>query len=424
MELYVVKRGDSLYQIARRFSVPMDDIVTANQLQNPEALSVGQALLIPAQAASHTVQRGESLYRIAERYGVPLQRLIAANPQITNPDRIYPGQILRIPSGGEEYGEILVNGYMTAASDGTLLATLPYLSFLSPFSYRLDREGNLTRDESVNEALSRDARVGNLLTVTNLKPEGGFSSDIAHAVLGSEEIQAHVFSQLEELLEKGDWYGVGLDLEYVYPFDRDNYNRFLEALTARMHRLGKIVVTALAPKISDSQQGLLYTAHDYAFHGKTADFVVLMTYEWGYTYGPAMAVSPINRVRQVLDYAVSVMPAGKILLGVPNYGYDWTLPFTQGSAARALTNVQATTLAGQAWAEIRYDSVSQAPFFRYNDSAGRLHEVWFEDARSLRAKFRLVPEYGLGGLSFWNLNNLYRTIFLLLDDLFTVEKVE
>ena len=136
-----------------------------------------------------------------------------------------------------------------------------------------------------------------------------------------------------------------------------------------------------------------------------------------------MAVSPINMVRRVLDYAVKVIPAGKILMGVPNYGYNWTLPFVQGTAARPLTNIGAVTLAGQVGAAIQFDQTAQSPFFHYYDSAGRQHEVWFEDARSLQAKYRLVKEYGLAGVSFWNLNNLFRTNFLVLESMYSVEKV-
>ena len=146
-------------------------------------------------------------------------------------------------------------------------------------------------------------------------------------------------------------------------------------------------------------------------------------YEWGYTYGPAMAVAPVNKVRQVLDYAAQVMPAEKILMGVPNYGYDWTLPFVQGTAARSLSNIDAVTLAGQVRTSIQYDQAAQSPFFRYYDGDGRQHEVWFEDARSLRAKYALVDEYGLAGVSFWNLNKLFRTNFIVLESMFSVEKV-
>ncbi len=423
MEIYVVKSGDTLYGIARRYAVSVDDLVFANQLQNPEILSVGQALVIPQAERVYTVARGDTLSAIARRYDVALRLLLAANPQISKPDRIFPGQQIRIPMSGTPMGQILVNGYITDAGDATLEETLPYLSFLSPFSYRSDMQGKLTPTFQVNLGLSGDARTANLLTLTNLRERGGFSSDIAHAILTDQTTQDTFLSNVEQILARGGYYGIGLDFEYVYPFDRESYNQFLRRVTDRMHELGYLVITALAPKISDRQQGLLYSAHDYAFHGRTADLVVLMTYEWGYTYGPAQAVAPLNRVRQVLDYAVSMIPSGKILMGVPNYGYNWTLPFAQGSAARPLTNVGAVTLAGQVRAAIQFDDAAQSPFFRYYDAEGRQHEVWFEDARSLRAKYLLADEYDLGGVSFWNLNNLFRTNFLVLESLYSVEKL-
>ena len=148
-----------------------------------------------------------------------------------------------------------------------------------------------------------------------------------------------------------------------------------------------------------------------------------MTYEWGYTYGPPMAVAPLNMVRRVLDYAVDVMPSEKILMGVPNYGYDWTLPYVSGTAASPLTNVRAVTLAGQMKAAIEFDQAAQSPYFQYTDSAGARHEVWFEDARSIRAKLALAEEYDLGGISFWNLNSLWRTSFIAIDSMYGVKKV-
>jgi len=423
LEIYVVRSGDTLWNIGRRYGVSAEELAEVNQLQNPALLSVGQALLIPREDQQYTVRQGDTLWAIARRYGLPLSCLLSANPRITNPDHIRPGQILYLPLRGCAQGEILVNGYISSATAASLEAQLPYLSFLSPFSWRADSEGGLTRDVNVETGLSAQYGAANLLTVTNLRPEGGFSGEIAHAIFRDESAQDRFLENLEAALSAGEYYGVNLDFEYVFPYDREAYNAFLQRLADRLHCLGYLLVTALAPKTSDSQQGLLYTAHDYAAHGKAADYVVLMTYEWGYTYGPPMAVSPLDRVRQVLDYAVSAMPAGKVLLGVPNYGYDWTLPYRQGSAARALTNTGAVTLAGQAKAAIEYDPHAQAPFFRYADSEGRQHEVWFEDARSLRSKYALVAEYGLGGVSFWNLNSLNRTALLLLESMYGVEKL-
>ena len=375
MILYTVRRGDTLYQIARRYGVSADALAAANQLQNPAVLSVGQALVIPG--AGQSAPTGRS---------------------------------------------VIVNGYITDTTAETLSETLPGLTFLSPFSYRTDADGTLTPTFSVPKANGAYG-AADLLTVTNLKPSGGFSGDIAHAILTQEGPQNAFVENVAALLRSGSWYGVNLDFEYVYQFDRESYNQFLRRFAALLHSLGALLITALAPKQSAAQNGLLYTAHDYASHGMIADYVVLMTYEWGYTYGPPMAVAPIDQVRRVLDYAVSVMPADKILLGVPNYGYDWILPFQQGTAAKPLTNTVAVTLAGTVGAEIRFSESAQSPYFRFVDSEGRRHEVWFEDARSLRTKFLLVGEYGLAGVSFWNLNRLFRTDFLVLESLYGVEKV-
>ena len=424
MKIYVVTRGDTLYSIARRFSVSMDDLIYANQLQNPSVLAVGQALVIPVSDIRHTVSRGESLYSIARRYGVSVEALRRANPSLGASGRIYPGQVLIIPLSGEILGEIVVDGYASNMSESTLRQSLPYLTFLSPFSYRAEGNGAVTPNFNVDASMAESYDTAALMVITNLKESGGFSSDAAHQLLTDQASQDNFLDNILATLRAGGYYGVSLDFEYVYPFDRSSFNQFLSRLADILHENGYILVSALAPKLSANQQGFLYAAHDYAFHGKTSDYVVLMTYEWGYTYGPAMAVSPVNMVRRVLDYAVTEIPAGKILMGTPNYGYNWTLPFVQGTKATPVTNVGAITLAGQVGARIQFDETSKAPFFRYYDGDGKQHEVWFEDARSIRAKLLLVYEYGLAGISWWNLNSLFRTNFLVLQSMYSVEKVK
>lgn len=127
-----------------------------------------------------------------------------------------------------------------------------------------------------------------------------------------------------------------------------------------------------------------------------------MTYEWGYAYGPPMAVAPLPQVTQVVDYALTEIPAGKIQLGIPNYGYDWTLPHDPSRRAVTLGNQEAVALAAQVGAEISFDQTAQAPaFFYVREGVG--HQVWFEDARSIQAKLRLALGRGLGGAAYWNL---------------------
>ena len=125
--------------------------------------------------------------------------------------------------------------------------------------------------------------------------------------------------------------------------------------------------TALAPKTSATQKGKWYEGHDYKAHGEIVDFVVIMTYEWGYSGGPAMAVSPIDPVRKVLEYAITEMPSNKIMMGQNLYGYDWTLPFVQGSVAKRSVLSRRLCLQ-QDTSPIQYDTKAQAPFFKYTDA--------------------------------------------------------
>ena len=147
------------------------------------------------------------------------------------------------------------------------------------------------------------------------------------------------------------------------------------------------------------------------------------SYEWGYTFGAPQAVSPVNRIRRVLDYAVTVIPRGKLLMGFSNYAYDWTLPWKQGAAARLLTNSAAQELAVSRGAEIRYDPAAAAPWFNYRDAEGRDHVVWYEDVRSALARLKLVEEYRLAGVSVWTADALWRPALAALESLFDVEKL-
>lgn len=135
-----------------------------------------------------------------------------------------------------------------------------------------------------------------------------------------------------------------------------------------------------------------------------------------------MAVAPLPKVREVLDYAVTEIPPSKIFLGIPNYGYDWPLPFVQGTTkAQSISNQRAIELAVQYGVPISYDTEAQAPHFQYTDAAGTVHEVWFEDARSLEAKLRLIAERGLQGAGFWNIMRPFSQTFLVLASLYTIQ---
>jgi len=425
MRIHVVKPGDSVYSIARQYRVSPQKIIADNELANPDQLVVGQTLVILEGTRSHVVNAGESLYSIARAYNVTINEILSANPQITNPALIYVGQVITIPPRTISFGPIEVNGYAFPNINREVLRkTLPHLTYLSIFSYQANPDGSLTGipDEPLIQA-ARDARVAPLMVVTNIEEGGGFNSDIAHAILTNQEAQDNLVDNIINTLREKNYFGLDIDFEYIYPYDRESYNNFLRRIERTLRPLGYSITTAVAPKISAMQQGLLYEAHDYPVHGALTDHVILMTYEWGYTYSPPMAVAPINEVRRVLNYAVTAIPRQKIFMGIPNYGYIWTLPYTPGTAAVTVSNTGAVDLAAREGAVINFDVTAQSPFFTYYDENGIQHEVWFEDARSILAKLTLANEFRVGGLSYWTIGRYFPQNWLVLSSVYDVVKV-
>jgi spore germination protein len=125
----------------------------------------------------------------------------------------------------------------------------------------------------------------------------------------------------------------------------------------------------------------------------------------------------------VLDYAVTVIPRNKILFGYQLYARDWLLPHRKGQEAETFSMQEAIERAAAFGAIIQYDRPSASAFFRYWDRQGRLHEVWFEDARSAQARFDMVKQYNLRGISYWVLGYPFPQNWALLEDNFTVKKL-
>lgn len=368
MEIYVVRQGDTIDKIASYYGVSVDMIINVNQLIYPYKLAIGQAILI----IFEEINSGRNIY--ANGFAYPF------------------------------------------ISEWVLRQTLPFLRELSVFSYGFTTEGivippSLQTEWMINEAKSYG--VLPILTLTPFGADGQFSNYLIHRMLTSEAARNSLVQSVYQTVIREGYEGVNIDFEFILAEDRDLFTEFVREMTYKIRELGYEVTVDLAPKTSAEQKGLLYEGKDYKALGEAADRTFIMTYEWGYTYGPAMAVAPINSVRKVLDYAVTEIPREKIDMGIPNYGYDWTQPFVRGeSKAVTIGNVEAVGIAVRNNAEILYDEAAQSPYFSYV-SNGVTHEVWFEDVRSMKAKYDLVREYGLHGVGCWQIMRWFRGMWIV-----------
>ena len=422
MVIHVVRPGESAYSIALAYGIPMSQLVLDNGLESSGRLAVGQALVVQFPTQTHTVQAGETAASIAAAYGLSLRQLYRNNPILGGRPDIYPGETLVISYDQAPEGDLTANGYAYPFIPSSLLSSvLPYLTYLTPFTYGFTPQGALVElDDGALLAAAAEAGTAPLMHLSTLTESGGFSNELAHLALTDQALQDTLIDNLEAMLLRKGYRGLDVDFEYLPPEDAGAYAAFLARLTERLAPLGLPVLAALAPKTSADQPGTLYEGHDYAAIGAAVSRVLLMTYEWGYIYGPPMAVAPLRNVELVVEYALSEIPAEKIWMGIPNYGYDWTLPFRQGDRAQSISNQEAVALAVQNRVAIRFDQAAQSPWFRYVDGQGREHEVWFEDARSIRAKLELARSRGLYGVGYWNLMRPFPQNWALLNSLYEI----
>ena len=107
-QIYRVVRGDTMFEIARRYGISLESLIRANpQIADPNQIFPGQEICIPVaprpscpNGTLYTVRSGDTLFEIARRNNITLASLIAANPQITNANQILPGQEICIPMAG------------------------------------------------------------------------------------------------------------------------------------------------------------------------------------------------------------------------------------------------------------------------------------------------------------------------------------
>lgn len=419
MEIHIAQRGETAAGIAGRYGVSVQRLIYDNQLSELDSLPEGMAILVLFPLLVHTVAAGETAAGIASRYGMTQKQLFRNNPFLLEQEYLQAGQNLVIQYREEKRGALQVGGYAYPFIEFELLReVLLYLDELLVFSYGFTTEGDLippmiSEDWMIQEAQQMGVRP--ILVLTPFSEQGNFNNQLVKLVAEDMQMQRRLIANLARQVREKGYAGVDVDFEYILPEDREGYAAFVENLRSVLSWEGYQTSVALAPKTSATQEGLLYEGMDYRLLGQSADQVFLMTYEWGYTYGPAMAIAPLNKVRQVVDYAVTEIPAGQILMGVPNYAYDWTLPFQRGiSMAELMGNLEALERAAQSGATIRFDETAQSPYFNYWQGETS-HEVWFEDVRSIQSKVQTALDYGLRGIGYWNLMRPFRANWQLLN---------
>lgn len=286
MNIHVVQKGDTVWKLAKSYGTSEQRIISDNNIINPRNLVIGQALLILVPEIIYTVQRGDTLTSISEKFQIPVINLIQNNPDLLVNEIIRPGQNLSIKFKGEKNRNIDINAYAYPyIRRDVLIRALPYLTYLTIFGYGFTENGDLiTIDDQYLIDLAYKYRTAPVMLLSSITENGNFSGERASLLFENTELQNKVIDNvINTMIQKG-YVGLDIDFEYIESEDKENYLNFLRNVSDKLHANGFFMNTDLAPKISSEQKGLLYEAHSYSDIGEISDTVLVMTYEWGYTY--------------------------------------------------------------------------------------------------------------------------------------------
>lgn len=350
----------------------------------------------------YTVKPGDTLESIAEKMKLLPGEVLNSNQAAAN--GIVPGQALLIPvrNGERIPGEDLqISGYAEPFIEPYMLETAyPALNQLLIFSYGFTFDGTLVPPRQNEQWMIRGAWENGIEPLLVLTPfsEGAFQEQLVRTVAGQKEIRRRIAAMLLHVIEEKGYTGASIDFGNIAEEYIGGYAEFTGELKETLNQKGfKVSAACTFGHISGKLNG------GYRMLGENADQIILMPRRQGGSYGPPMAVSPLYEMRRMLTEILEYIPGKKVLLGIPNYGYDWALPYEKGiSKAEKIGNTDAVRLAVRNGSPIQFSERSESPYFTYQ-RGHILHEVWFEDVRSIEAKLKLAQEMEILGVGYWNL---------------------
>ena len=359
----------------------------------------------------YTVRYGDTIASIAAAHHIYPASLYTAN-QMDPHIKSIPGQSIIIPDESSPIRSLIIHGCaMPNVGDTALSYAAPYLSFISICSCRIQTDGSIIppNDHSLTSR-AHSLGISPLLHITNQRQGGEFSDSLLHAFIHNNEATASFAEMLLQYLFHRNYMGVNIEFDCIYPEDNQACSDFL-------HRIGSILRNhQLKLFISTSDiSGLLPSIYD------CADRIIILPKLRYHASQPPAPICPIEEMRKSIQQALHICKAEKLMLALPYYGCNWTLPY-HGGIARTVYLSEIPSLAYNHYADIRYDDTVQAPHFSYYDSAGTEHIVWFHDPRSISARVKLAEEYHLGGISLGNIAPPYRPGWIPVADMYSPRK--
>ena len=426
MIIHVVQPSETIYSISEYYKIPVDRLILENGISNPNNLAIGQTIVIVQPETLYTVQSGDTLESIAVLHDTTPMELLRNNPYLSDREILFVGESIVISYQTNKTRTIATSGYIFPYIDkSVLIKTLPFLSYLTIFNYRATREGEIVSSADDTELIQLAKTYGTapMMFVSTMTGEGIISREVAFEILGNPSVQDSLIDNALQIMKAKGFYGINIYTEAINYDNLNIYAEFLKRAAAIFHSEGFRVVITITPATNINTPNISFEKIDYSKLAESVDGIILSSYDWARSYSYPNAIFPVNILRELLDYMVSIIPSEKIFLGVTALGYDWTLPYVPGATeATVISYNSAVQIAANNSIPIQFNEAAQSAYFYYTDVDGNLHVVWTKDARSFDARAELVEEYNLQGLSFWTVMKFDAQMWFVINTKYFIQK--
>ncbi len=424
MNIYVVQPGDTVNSIADKFNLPYEKIVHDNNISPDYGIVNGQIIILAYPTRTYKVQPDDTLKSITDANGISIIQLLQNNPSLSDRDYLNIGEELIISYDRREE-PIEVNTYCFSFINNDILKkTLPYLTYITIANYRVTAYAKIeSPDDTFIIQTAKEYGVAPIIMISSSSEQGRGSFGITHKILNDPDLQNElIYNILYYLREKG-LYGINFGFVQIIPEDLQSYVNLIIQTTEILHSEGYQVHVTLVPNTFGFKADQTNDNPYYSQVGQVADRLILLSYTWATADIYAFEQSTNPFLESYIQYAVTQIPAEKILLGYTRIAYDWELPYVEGeSPVTALANYQALALANQIGIDLGFDEYHVTPYFRYYTD-GIEHFVWFKDARSLDAELALINKYNLRGISIWNTMDFTPQLWVTINSQYNISKV-
>ena len=425
MVIHVVQSGETAYSIADYYGISVDWLIRENGIADPLRPVVGNTYVILFPEETYIIQEGDTLEKIANQFNVTVMELLRNNSYLAGQGNLIPGETLVIRYANTKIGQVAINGYAYSFINlNTLRKTLPYLTYLTIYSYDITQDGILIEIEDTPIIqLAKEYGVAPIMLLNFEEMISMNVQDFKFRILTDAEVQESFINNVLGVIERKGYMGLTFDTPYIYPAYRELYVTFINTLTDRLKERGLIVFNSVSPSSFELVTGVIYSANEIVEISPTVDSTIILTYELATITGVPIAAIDFHTKGELINSIVSLIPPQELQLGISVIGYRWELPYVPGiSVGNAISNTRAVQVARDFNIEVQYDYIAEAAYFVYAES-GREFLVRYMDARSVEAYLQLAYRNNINGIAIWNIMECFYDLWLLVNGHFDIIKV-